>query len=61
MRDSEMTIEQQVWLAAWTAAIQSGKYNPAQEAETCLSAFREKFTPIVGGRMLRLLETSKDK
>jgi len=61
MREQTLTVEQQVWLAAWTAAVQSGKYNPAQEAESCLAAFKEKFTPIVGGRKLRLLETSDDK
>ena len=57
MKDNELTIEQQVWLAAWTAAVNSGKYNPAQEAEACLTAFKEKFAPVVGGRKLRLLET----
>jgi len=56
MKDQRLTVEQQVWLAAWTAAITSGKYNPEQEAEACLAAFRQKFTPIVGGRKLRLLE-----
>ena len=40
---TKMTIRQQVWLAAWTAAIQSGKYKPLEEAELCLNAFDEKF------------------
>jgi hypothetical protein len=40
---NELTIRQQVWLAAWTAAIQSAKYNPADEANVCLKAFEEKF------------------
>jgi len=62
MRDNpQLTIEQQVWLAAWTAAVASpAMYNPAKEAESCLAAFRQKFTPTVGGRKLRLLEAKHD-
>lgn len=41
--ENQLTIRQQVWLAAWTAAIQSAKYNPVDEATVCLKAFEEKF------------------
>ncbi len=40
---NQLTTRQQVWLAAWTAAIQSAKYNPADEAKACLSAFDAEF------------------
>jgi hypothetical protein len=38
-----LTVRQQVWVAAWTAAIQSAKYNPSEEANACLEAFDKKF------------------
>ena len=38
-----LTVRQQVWLAAWTAAIQSAKYNPNEEATSCLEAFDRQF------------------
>lgn len=41
--ENQLTIRQQVWLAAWTAAVQSAKYNPVDEANVCLKAFEEKF------------------
>jgi hypothetical protein len=40
---NQLTIQQQVWLSAWTAAIQSGKYNPSEEAKSCLEAFDQQF------------------
>jgi hypothetical protein len=41
---NDLTVEQKVWLAAWTAAIQSGKYNPSEEARLCLESFKEEFS-----------------
>lgn len=43
MVNSSLTVQQQVWLSAWTAAIQSAKYKPEDEANQCLSAFENKF------------------
>lgn len=40
---TQLTTRQQVWLSAWTAAIQSGKYQPAIEAQSCLEAFDKQF------------------
>lgn len=40
---NELTVRQQVWLAAWSAAVKSAKYNPSEEAEICLKAFDKKF------------------
>ncbi len=52
MASHQLTISQQVWLAAWTAAIQSGKYNPKEEADSCLVAFSEKFLPSAQKQVL---------
>jgi hypothetical protein len=42
--DTQLTVRQQVWLAAWTAAVQSpSKYSPKAEATLCLEAFDEQF------------------
>lgn len=38
-----ITLEQHVWLTAWTAAIQSGKSDPHSIAEKCLNDFIKKF------------------
>jgi hypothetical protein len=43
MASNTLTVRQQIWLAAWTAAIQSAKYNPEDEAKSCLRAFDEEF------------------
>jgi len=40
---TQLTTRQQVWLSAWTAAVQSGKYKPSEEAQICLEAFDEQF------------------
>lgn len=41
---TKLTTRQQVWLAAWTASLQSAKYNPYNEAQACLKAFDEQFS-----------------
>jgi hypothetical protein len=43
MASNTLTARQQVWLAAWSSAIQSAKYNPAEEAKNCLQAFDAEF------------------
>lgn len=43
MSSNTLTVRQQVWLSAWSAAIQSAKYNPAEEAKNCLQAFDDEF------------------
>lgn len=59
---NQLTVEQQVWLAAWTASISSAKYNPKDEANACLEAFREMFSPKADAAppvKLLLMESSK--
>lgn len=43
MASNTLTVRQQIWLAAWTSAIQSAKYNPSDEAKSCLQAFDAEF------------------
>jgi hypothetical protein len=53
MGTHNLTVPQQVWLAAYTAAIQSpAKYNPVVEADECLAKFNEKFVPSAQKQML---------
>jgi hypothetical protein len=52
MGTHHLTISQQVWLAAYTAALQSAKYHPANEADDCLKKFNEKFIPEVKKQLL---------
>ena len=50
---TSLTSRQQVWLAAYAAAVASGKYNPKNEAQSCLNAFDEQFN----GKKPEVVET----
>jgi hypothetical protein len=59
MKIHNLTIRQQVWLAAWTAAIQSAKYNPSEEAKACLDAFDAEFGE--SNKNIKLVSIQNDK